>query len=60
MDLVAINPQTSGEVCLKTFNMFHVTEDERLVKERKNKLYQTLIFAIKYYISEKKLIIDFA
>ncbi len=36
MDLVAINPQTSGEVCLKTFNMFHVTEDERLVKERKN------------------------
>jgi hypothetical protein len=53
VDLVAINPQTSGEACLKTFNMFHVTEDERLVKERK-KRYQTLIFAIKYYISEKK------
>ena len=36
MDLVAINPQTSGEACLKTLNMFHVTEDERLLIERKN------------------------
>lgn len=32
MDLVAINPQTSREACLKTFNMVHMIDDKRLVK----------------------------
>ena len=32
MELVAINPQTSGEACLKTFNMVHMIDDKRLVK----------------------------
>jgi hypothetical protein len=32
VDLVAINPQTSREACLKTFNMVHMIDDKRLVK----------------------------
>ncbi|CAB3988157.1 PITH domain-containing 1 [Paramuricea clavata] len=29
VDLVAINPQTSREACLKTFNMVHMIDDKR-------------------------------